>query len=174
MIERRLSRPAGGAVAVLALVGALGACTSDPVHDDKVASLGPEDPAVPPGPTHRPGQPCLVCHGGSGPASTQFSAGGTAYVDPGKQPASGSTVTLIDTNGVVATATANSVGNFWIPQAQWAPSFPVHVLGVGYGSNAYSMITHIGRDGSCASCHYDPPGGAAVGHIYSPSADGGP
>ena len=53
--------------------------TSNPVHDNEVAALGPEDPSVPPGPDHRPGQPCLVCHGGSGPASAQFAVGGTVY-----------------------------------------------------------------------------------------------
>jgi hypothetical protein len=166
--------------ASLALLGVVEGCGGDPVHDNGVTALGPEDPAVPAGPTHRPGQPCLVCHGGSGPASTQFSVGGTVYNDPGKVPASGATVTLIDATpdaGSVS-ATTNSAGNFWVPQSQWAPTFPVHVLGVGYGSDTYTMTTHIGRDGSCARCHYDLPGGgaggAAVGHIYSPAADGGP
>jgi hypothetical protein len=164
------------ALAALVLLGLVGACSGDPVHDDLVTRLGPESSSVPPGPTHRPEQPCLACHGGSGPASTQFSIGGTAFIDTpgGKVPANGSVVTLIDANAVTATASANEVGNFWIPQSQWAPTFPVHVVGVGYGSTTYAMVTHIGRDGSCASCHVDPAGGAAVGHIYSPPADGGP
>jgi hypothetical protein len=49
----------------------------DPVHDDAVTALGGEDPNVPIGALHRPGQPCLVCHGGSGPAALAFSVGGT-------------------------------------------------------------------------------------------------
>jgi hypothetical protein len=75
-------------------------------------------------------------------------------------------VTVVDTTGLQATATTNSVGNFWIPQSQWAPTFPVHVLSINYGSISAFMTTHIGRDGSCATCHYDPPGGDLVGHIY--------
>ncbi len=57
------------AVAVLATLAVGGACGGDPVHDEEVAALGPEPGGGAPGPEHRPGQPCLVCHGGSGPAS---------------------------------------------------------------------------------------------------------
>jgi hypothetical protein len=176
-MSTRRSLPAIAAILATSSLGAVVSC-SDPVQDNKVNSLGPEADGVPPGPTHRPEQPCLACHGGSGPASTQFSIGGTVFIDPGKVPANGATVSLIDATGSTVSATTNLVGNFWVPQSQWAPTFPVHVTGVGYGSNTYVMTTHIGRDGSCASCHYDLPGGgaggAAVGHIYSPSADAGP
>ena len=51
----------------------------DPVHDQEVAALGGEAPGVSPGPTHRPGQPCNVCHGGVGPANLRFSVAGTVY-----------------------------------------------------------------------------------------------
>jgi hypothetical protein len=33
------------------------------------------------------------------------------------------------------------------------------------------MYTHIGRDGSCATCHSDPPGGDLVGHVYLAPGD---
>ena len=33
------------------------------------------------------------------------------------------------------------------------------------------MFTHIGRDGSCATCHSDPPGGDLVGHVYLAPGD---
>lgn len=151
-----------------AAVFAAVACDKDPVHDDEVAALGPEDPSVPPGPFHRPSQPCLVCHGGSGPASTQFAVGGTVFLSQfGADVASnGATVSVSDANATHASATTNSVGNFWVLESQWAPTFPVHVDSVTFDQTSVSMYTHIGRDGSCASCHYDPPGGAAVGHIY--------
>jgi hypothetical protein len=152
----------------MAGLGGAGACNQDPVHDDEVSALGGEDPNVPSGPDHRPGQPCLVCHGGSGPASAVFAVGGTAYVaQTGPDvPLSGATVSLLDANGSPAQATTNSVGNFWIPASAWTPTFPVHVEGVTFGQYSAQMVSHIGRDGSCASCHYDPAGGSAVGHIF--------
>ncbi len=167
-----------------AALGAAPACDVDPVHDDEVTALGGEQPGVPPGPTHRPGQPCLVCHGGSGPASAQFSIGGTIYqAQSGALVGqNGATVSQEDTNAFSTTATTNSVGNFWVPTSQWAPTFPVHVNAVTFRDVTVNMETHIGRDGSCATCHFDPPGGDLVGHIYlapgdEPSGgfpDGGP
>ena len=32
------------------------------------------------------------------------------------------------------------------------------------------MPSHIGRTGSCASCHAHPTGPAALGHVYVPAA----
>jgi hypothetical protein len=154
--------------ACLAGASVLAACGQDPVHDNEVAALGPEAAGVAPGPLHRPGQPCLVCHGGSGPASVQFAVGGTIYQAQSGAlvPQNSAVVSLIDTHSVTASATTNTVGNFWVPEAQWTPAFPVHVASVTYGDTSVSMTSHIGRDGSCATCHFDPPGGDLVGHVY--------
>ncbi|MGO8997328.1 MAG: hypothetical protein ACLQVI_28770 [Polyangiaceae bacterium] len=169
-------------LSVLGVVGALGACDGNPVHDNEVAALGPESPEVPQGPFHRPGQPCLVCHGGEGPASLQFAVAGTIYqAQTGTLvPQNGAVVDFVDTNDVPASAGTNTVGNFWVLESQWVPTFPVHVVSVTYGTGSdaaqVSMYTHIGQDGSCATCHSDPPGGDLVGHIYvAPGAepDGG-
>jgi hypothetical protein len=180
---------------VLAL--AVGAACADPTHDDAVAALGPEAPGVPPGPTHRPGQPCLTCHGGSGPAGAQFSIGGTAYQTqrlplpdggiPPSAPLVGATVQLTDSVNSTQTVTTNSVGNFFIPLAQWAPTPPIggletavdggppnqsHEIQVCQGDcnsatvMKESMLTQIGRDGSCADCHFYPPGPLSPGPIY--------
>jgi hypothetical protein len=167
-----------------ALTGASAACSGDPVHDNEVSALGPEAPGVATGPLHRPGQPCLVCHGGSGPASTQFAVAGTVYQAQygAGVPQNGASVTVVDANGSQASATTNAAGNFYVLQSQWAPTFPVHVPAVAYGADSAYMTTHIGRDGSCAICHSDPPGGDLVGHIYLASGfqpdggfpDGGP
>ena len=54
---------------------ALGACV-DETHELQVQALGGEAPGVPKGPLHRPGQPCLVCHGEAGPASPSSSSPG--------------------------------------------------------------------------------------------------
>ena len=138
---------------------ALIAC-ADPVNDAIVASLGPEDPSVPKGELHRPGQPCLACHG-------NFSIGGTIYNEDRVTPFSGATVTLIDAVGSQTVATTNSAGNFYVRKSEWTPTFPIgaymasdgtNVIGVTVTgtdpNNVAQMVTHIGRDGSCASCHF--------------------
>ena len=182
--EARSGRALKRAFASTVIVaGALGACFVDPVHDNEVSALGGEQQGVPPGPTHRPGQPCLVCHGGSGPANVQFSAGGTIFESQTGAPAvplPGATITLVDTNRSFGTGTTNAVGNFYVLQSDWAPTFPVHVDAVAYAGVSTPMLTHIGRDASCATCHYDPAGPETPGHVFLvndpsdfPAADGG-
>ncbi len=167
-------------VLFLAMIcAALGASCGDPTHDDEVAALGPEKPGVHPGPEHRAGQPCLVCHGGSGPGNPQFSIGGTAYAMQGSGlPLVGATVQLTDSLGSVKSTTTNSVGNFFIFESDWAPVAPIGGLGAAHeiqvcqGSCSDTslpiafMATHIGRDGSCADCHFNPPGPLTSGPIY--------
>ena len=62
MVERRVM---GLRIASVALAALATTCTLDPVQSEAVADLGGEAPGVAPGPLHRPGQPCLVCHDGS-------------------------------------------------------------------------------------------------------------
>jgi hypothetical protein len=156
----------------MALGLALSTC-NDPVHDAQVAALGPEDPGTPVGENHRPGQPCLVCHGDLGPAR-RFAVGGTVYLeDPNTgdktTPVSGATVTLTDAAQTQVQATTNDAGNFYIRFEDWEPVFPITPITV-VGSdpnNPAEMITHIGRDGSCGSCHYgQTPTAASPGPIY--------
>ena len=45
-------------------------CT-DPLRDREIEALGDEAPGVSPGPEHRPGQPCVLCHSDGGPASSK-------------------------------------------------------------------------------------------------------
>jgi hypothetical protein len=168
--------------APIALAAATFVSCGDPVHDDDVTSLGPEDPKVLPGPLHRPGQPCLTCHGGRGPAKAQFSMAGTIYAaqldansKPSTLPLSGATVTLVDANayksGTVLTMqkghteTTNAAGNFLVHIDDFTPSYPVHVY-VTVGSKSVSMDSHVGRDGSCSGCHHDPAGTESPGHVY--------
>jgi hypothetical protein len=160
----------------LAIASLASAACNDATHDMQVQALGGEDPAVPVGELHRPGQPCLVCHGGIGPASSHFTAGGTVYVSRGSTvPAAGATVLIEDITGSVGTAQSNEVGNFYIPVAAWQPTFPT-LPQVTYNGLTQPMTTHVGRDGSCASCHTDPAGPTAAGHlyIYLAGPDGGP
>ena len=139
---------------------------NDATHDMQVAALGGEDPSVPKGPLHRPGQPCLVCHGGQGPASSQFSIGGTIYLaNDSQMPASGATIDVEDINGSVGTTTSNEAGNFYIQASQWQPTYPT-LPSVSLGNMVQPMSTHVGREGSCAHCHADPQGPTSVGHIW--------
>jgi hypothetical protein len=176
-----------GAIVVSALAAA---CNQDPVHNDAVAALGPEAPGVAPGPNHRPGQPCVTCHGGSGPASRQFSIGGTAYLTqvtpypdggspPASPPAAGATVSLTDSkNSKFSTMTTES-GNFFVYLTDWAPVAPIggvttdggvpdqsHAIQIAQGTNLVVMYSHIGRDGSCSDCHFYPPGPLTPGPIW--------
>jgi hypothetical protein len=149
----------------LAAAFAFAGC-QDPVHENEVAALGNEAPGVSPGPTHRPGQPCLVCHGGEGPGNPQFAIAGTVYQVPTATIGmNGATVKATDVNKSSASATTNSVGNFYIAASDYSPTYPVDVE-IDDGQVQTKMLTHIGRDGACASCHFDPPGPTTPGHVY--------
>ncbi|MGH7438805.1 MAG: hypothetical protein ACRENE_24220 [Polyangiaceae bacterium] len=163
-----LAAPAAAALPALAALGAtIGTGCNDATHDMQVAALGGEDPGVPQGPLHRPGQPCLVCHGGQGPASSQFSTGGTVYTNnTSTTPASGVTVTVEDINGSVGTTPSNAAGNFYIPSGTWSPTYPTLPSVTAPGSVPQAMTSHVGRDGSCAHCHSDPASPTSAGHIY--------
>ena len=141
----------------------------DATHDDQVQALGGEDPAVRRGPLHRPGQPCLVCHGGEGPASGTFSVAGTVYTLAGRtDPAVGAQVLIEDITGVAFVAPTNPAGNFYITANQWNPTFPIKVQ-VTLGPSTEPMNTFVGRDGSCATCHSGKPGPTSAGPVYAAS-----
>ena len=193
---------AGSLVALGVVAAAAAAITGcpDAEHDREVAALGGEAPGVSPGPTHRPGQPCLVCHGGIGPAKVQLSVAGTVFAyryDPA-QTFQGAQVQLEDATGYLWHATTNSAGNFFILQSDWSPTYPLFVQSVmdpsqtvnmlsggrcaqtyvPCGSNCcrgQTMITLDNRNGSCAGCHGLAQGTDSVGPIYvNPNApDGG-
>jgi cytochrome c553 len=160
--------------AFVAITVAVTACV-DESHELQVQALGGEASGVPKGPLHRPGQPCLVCHGEGGPASTQFVVAGTVFESQGKTaPANGAQVQIEDVTGSFYTATTNEVGNFYIAPDQWAPTMPLQVQ-VSQGKNLQTMGTRVGRAGSCADCHTSTSGPASAGPVYVVSAPtGGP
>jgi hypothetical protein len=115
---------------------------------------------------HRPGQPCLTCHGGLGPAHPELSVGGTAYeTQPTTIALEGAVVTLTDAQGTMRALTTNRSGNFLVFKDDWTPVYPMHVS-LAFGGVSIDMKTHVGRDGSCADCHTDPAGPASAGHVY--------
>jgi hypothetical protein len=152
---------------VATLAAVLGAC-ADPVHEDLVESLGPEAAGVPPGPLHRPGQPCLACHGGLGPASLQFSAGGTIYAVRGAPaPAVGAMVQIEDIEGNYWTSTTNSAGNFFVELAHFAPIYPIRMEVVSSDSSLVQrMQTYAARPDSCADCHASQVNARSAGPVY--------
>jgi hypothetical protein len=154
---------------VLGAAACLVSCT-DETHEEAVKALGPEDPNVSPGPLHRPGQPCVTCHGGSGPASQQFSIGGTVYATQGQTtPATNATVSIEDITGATGTAQTNEVGNFYLTVQQWQPSYPI-LPHVTLGQTTATMSTHVGRDGSCADCHQKQQSPTSIGPIFVKAA----
>jgi hypothetical protein len=154
---------------LLALL-ALSAC-SDPVRSHLIDSLGGEAAGVPEGPDHRPGQPCVACHGGDGPADAVFSFGGTVYQDQiGAVPAPDVIVRITDDKGKVHDTGTNCVGNFFVRETDFKPNFPVGVKLVFGVKDGQPLSVHMGspiyREGSCEACHFDPAGTDTYGHVY--------
>ncbi|MDP9037441.1 MAG: hypothetical protein M3O50_21800 [Myxococcota bacterium] len=172
----RASARMGRCAIALACAALPGAC-ADPVHDDAVRALGAETQGVPPGPTHRAGQPCLTCHGGSGPAFRQLSIGGTVYAVLGSSaPALGAVVQIEDVDGRVARPTTNSAGNFFLTPDQFAPRYPLQMkIWSSSGNTSEQMQSLATRDGSCAGCHADSASPTSPGPVYlsATAPDGG-
>lgn len=151
-------------LAVLVLLGAVTGC-GDPVQDQAVSALGPEEPGVPHGPLHRPGQPCVLCHSEAGGKSV-FLLAGTVYVSADSPlPIEDVTVNLVDSVGNKFSTTTNCAGNFIVRPGDYAPNAPIWVS-LQRDAVVRDMNTAIYREGSCAGCHYEPRGPASSGHVY--------
>lgn len=154
------------AAAAAAALAAAGSGCTNPVRDAQIEALGPE-PDGAPGPDHRPGQPCLLCHSEGGPASSKaFAMAGTIYVSdaPGAEGSEGVIVQFVDARGsgpVVAPSTGPT-GNFYVPLQDWPNlSYPVRVaLYAKIGDKpGLTMKSLINREGSCNFCHRPLPEG---------------
>jgi len=150
--------------ALVLLLVVLG-CTTDPVHEEDVAELGPESSGVRPGPLHRPGQPCLVCHseGGQPPV---FSVAGTIYRRKGKSEGANKVdVLLVDAAKRVFHVKTNCAGNFYVTPGEYTPTYPMWVT-VSIGDYSSDMASRIYREGSCAGCHVKPTGPQSPGEVF--------
>jgi hypothetical protein len=130
----------------------------DPVHEDAVSALGPEKRGVRPGPNHRPGQPCVTCHGKQGPGEPEFAIAGTVYLARGVlEPVSGVTVHLEDANHDKRDPQTNEVGNFFVGKTDWQPVYPITVElrdpRTDGRDGVRPMQTAVRAEGSCADCH---------------------
>jgi hypothetical protein len=168
---------------VFAALPALGGC-GNPVIDVKVAALGGEVPGVEPSEFHRPGQPCLDCHGVYGGASPQMSIAGTIFAAPiDKLPTPVEKVNVVITdsfgnkNGKGPTETppqrlTNCVGNFFFTRDEFDPGFPLEAkieCPTKPGSadtTGHYMSSRISREGSCAACHTGARDQGSPGWVY--------
>jgi len=142
------------------------ASCSDPVHDDAVLALGPEALGVPPGPGHRPGQPCSECHDGRGPGNLVFSLAGTVYRSPGSRiPLPGAIVRFVDSALQTRQAATNCAGNFFVLEDDFEPAWPVWTK-VHFAGIEQPMGSPIFRERSCAKCHADPAGPTSAGPVH--------
>jgi mono/diheme cytochrome c family protein len=138
----------------------------DPVHARAIAALGDDPSGERTGPTHRAGQPCLVCHGSAGPNHPEFSVAGTVYrTQTTAEALRGAVVTLTDAPGAMRQLDTNRTGNFYVEARAWQPVYPMRVS-VSFGGVTTDMKTRVGREGACATCHTDPPGPASAGRVY--------
>jgi len=119
---------------------------------------------------HRPGQPCLACHGSEfNPGGSVFEVAGTVYLNADDaEGLEGAEVSIIDNAGTAITARTNRVGNFMIQIDRAvdgptqlgtgrtliaaAPVFPLNIA-VRYQGIDKSMQSLAWRAGSCATCH---------------------
>jgi len=94
------------------------------------------------------------------------------FADPNDvTPANGVSVDLLDSQNRTFVATTNVAGNFFVRVEEWQPVYPMKVSITANGVTT-NMTADVGRNGACASCHFDPVGPASPGHVYT-STDGG-
>lgn len=153
------------------------ACTLDPVHQDAVDALGgSEGPYPDETEFHRRGQPCVLCHGGKGPADTEFLLGGTVFWgkcdDPKKKddcnraPVGNAHVRIRSAVGAVRCFTTNAAGNFYVKKSDWSDfKFP-YLATVEKDGTVRVMGSHASREGSCAACHKSEASQSSPGQIY--------
>ena len=129
-------------------------------------------------PEHRPGQPCLACHGEDyHPGEEVFVLAGTIYLnasDPDNRGLEAAEVHMTDSEGFEFTALTNRAGNFMVQvdgdvsaptqrkrgqlKIPSKPVFPVSVE-VLVGGQEQVMESLIWREGSCSACHYGSEAG---------------
>ncbi len=141
-------------------------CFGQPGSRDEEA-LGSVD-HEPTGSLHRPGQPCLVCHGADyTPGDEVFRVAGTVYDLPSStEGLDGVTVVLTDADGQEFRLESNRAGNFYMESDDGDPRFPLWVS-IESGGTRTRMESPIMREGSCAHCHTrEGPGRTSVGQVY--------
>ncbi len=161
----------------------------NPIYDQQIEALGGEVPGTPAGEYHRPGQPCVLCHGPYFGAEPELVIGGTVFRDRNTlSPVEGAEVVLYDAVGDVYNLFSNCNGNFMLELGERVPQFPLYaeVICPLYGpdgtvltdasgnpqTRVKSMASWISRDGSCAGCHkLEGRGAGSTGWIVCNEAE---
>ncbi len=127
------------------------------------------------GPTMRPGEDCLRCHGGSPYANvgggetrhaTPWSLAGTVYPTAGAAASAGIEgvdVQVTDASGATFVLHSNLVGNFYSAEKV---AFPIRVCVARNG--ATRCMESSSPNGACNGCHAVPGRGEADGRIAAP------
>jgi hypothetical protein len=168
----------------LAIVAAVTLAACESPREREADALGPEPGPGEPGPRHRPGQPCLVCHSAEEPiGEIVFDVAGTVYeaeddpITPGRDVE----VTVTDADGETFVAITNVAGNFAIIaradvgqpleigegiwQVPGTLDFPIRVE-LRRGPYAEEMKSFAHRERSCNACHAGDPGAASAGRVF--------
>lgn len=143
----------------------LGGCFGQPGTADE-AALGDVDHR-PTGDEHRPGQPCLVCHGIEyTPGDEVFELAGTIYETIDAESGMNDVDVIIeDADGREIRLRSNRAGNFYLEEGETI-RFPLHVA-IERGEERMEMRSPILREGSCAHCHTkDGPNESSVGRVF--------
>lgn len=144
----------------------LAGCFGQPGTADE-AALGDVD-HEPTGDEHRPGQPCLVCHGIEyTPGDDVFEVAGTIYETIGADiGTAGVDVIIEDADGQVVRLRSNRAGNFYFEEDDGTVRYPLHVA-IERDGERMEMRSPIVREGSCAHCHTkEGPNESSVGRIF--------
>ena len=161
---------------------ALGTACIGTTPEEELADEQGDDPTRDEGPTHRPGQRCLACHGPDyAPGDAVFVVAGTVYRrSEDEDGLAGAEVELTDDRGSVVTVVTNQAGNFMLSVGEvdederdegWiglpgAPVFPLRVT-VRYAGEEQRMRNVIHREGACAACHdRNGEGAASNGKVF--------
>lgn len=169
------------------LVLLVAGCLANSPYRDAEDALGDtdhstvqEDGRVGTGPTHRPGQPCLVCHGPDyTPGGEVFELAGTVYRTMADHDGlEGAMVEVTDASGRTFEARTNRAGTFYVERGDGSEQHGEGEFRLGYDLEypltvavefegiRSEMRSQIWREGSCAHCHTKEEGSASVGRVF--------
>ena len=82
-----------------------------------------------------------------------FAVAGTVYKRENEDEAATRVrVVIEDAEGNSRTLESNEVGNFYVEESVWKPTFPLHVKLEANGKSV-AMRSEIAREGACNACH---------------------